>query len=222
MRLWKLLLFFLLIQINVLASDFVVIGDSHSCGSFGQSLADQLISQGHQVTIYCAVSSSPYHWVLGVNPKNQKCKTYSKARPEFVDCLPNGTVPTLDLILKQHPYSHVLVSLGTNSLVSNSTDIYYQQMNQRLAAHTCSWVGPPHLNPSQSKGFPPGRVQKLENNLFDFYLSLNLAVTSCKIIDSRPYTEPKTRGNQTTDGVHRTLEAGRFWSMQVLNYLKFF
>lgn len=199
------------------SASYLVIGDSHSCGAFGSKLADILAQPNNQVTLYCAVSSAPQHWVRGTNPTGMKCKTYSNSKPQFTDCVPNGKVPTLSSLLQLHANASVVVALGTNSLLSDTADSSYSELSSLLGNRNCVWVGPAHLNPAQSKGFPAGRVQSLENNLAAFYTSLTSKVGTCRLIDSRPFTRSGTVGYNTTDGVHRTREAGIHWALQVFN-----
>lgn len=212
-----ILSFVLIFSSYAFCANYLVIGDSHSCGAFGSKLADLLAQPNHQVTLYCAVSSAPQHWVRGTNPTGMKCKTYSNSKPQFADCAPNGKVPTLSSLLQQHANANVVVALGTNSLLANSADASYSQLSSLLTGRNCVWVGPPHLNPAQSKGFPAGRVQSLENNLAAFYTSLTTKVGACRLIDSRPFTRSGTVGYNTTDGVHRSREAGIHWATQVLS-----
>lgn len=198
-------------------ANYLLIGDSHSCGAFGSKLADLLAQPNNQVTLYCAVSSAPSHWVRGTNPSGQKCKVYSNRQPQYTDCAPNGKVPTLSSLLQANANASVVVALGTNSLMANAADASYTQLSALLNGRNCLWVGPPHLNPAQSKGFPAGRVQTLENNLAAFYNSLKTTVGTCRLVDSRAYTRTGTIGHSTTDGVHRSREAGIYWATQVFN-----
>jgi hypothetical protein len=215
-----ILSFVLIFSSSAFSANYLVIGDSHSCGAFGSKLANLLTETNNQVTLYCAVSSAPQHWLRGSNPNGQNCKIFSSSKPKFNDCLPNGKIPTLSSLLERHTNANVVVALGTNSLLTNSADATYSQFSSLLTDQNCVWIGPPHLNPAQSKGFPLGRVQTLENNLADFYTSLTTKVGSCRLIDSRPFTNSKTVGYNTLDGVHRTREAGIHWAMQVFSLIR--
>jgi hypothetical protein len=199
------------------SAEYLIIGDSHSCGAFGSKLADLLTQPNNKVTLYCAVSSAPQHWLRGTNPTNQKCKTYSNSRPQFTDCNAGGKVPTLSSLLQSHVNATVVIALGTNSLLSSTADASYAQLSSQLNGRNCIWIGPPHLNPQQSKGFPKDRVQQLENNLSGFYNSLKTSVGNCRLVDSRTFTRAGTVGHNTTDGVHRTREAGIYWAIQALS-----
>jgi hypothetical protein len=86
--------------------------------------------------------------------------------------------------------------------------------------NTCDWIGPPHLNPGQSKGFPPERIAKEEKNLNSFYDSMATSVDqSCNVVESREATAPGTPGYETVDGVHRTDSAGKYWSAAIVGQL---
>lgn len=196
----------------------LIIGDSLTCGPFGKQLFEQMNTGGRSVTLYCAVSSAPSHWVKGKTPKGQKCQTRSTAKPDLSPCEPSGQVPKLDSLLSRHPGAEVIVALGTNSLLDKKADANYKLMSDAVAAQGrgCKWIGPPHLNPSQSRGFPAGRLSSMEGNLSGFYESLQTSVgSSCELIDSRAATQSGTPGHQTTDGVHRTEDAGIAWAQSL-------
>lgn len=208
------------LSLQTFAASYVVIGDSHSCGGFGQRLlANKFGSAANTVKIYCAVSSAPSHWLTGHAPKDIKCQTSTSTQPAWRDCsTPGGTMPTAAQIISANPGARIVVALGTNSLMSPVVPASYKQLAQLIKQNnrSCVWIGPPHLNPAQSKGFPAGRVQILENNLNAFYADLYADVqTSCSMIDSRPLTQPQTPGYQTVDGVHRSSVAGVYWANQI-------
>ena len=222
MKKWLIVLF-LITGSAANATDILVIGDSLSCGTFGQYLVQQLTAWGHQVTLYCAVSSAPTHWLNGENPTGQQCQTRTSADLTLQLCGGTGQVPKLATLLSEYKGAAIIVALGTNSLLSPTADSTYDTMAKdvRTATSTCAWVGPPNLNPSQSKGFPAGRLQTEQNNLTSFYASLPAAVgVDCSLIDSRAATAAGTPGNQTVDGVHRTDAAGQYWVDQIATSLR--
>lgn len=211
------------------ASTYVVIGDSHSCGTFGsQLLANRFGRPGNpnSVTLYCAVSSAPTHWLNGKAPKDIVCKTATSAAPGLKDCsTPGGAMPTAAQIIAQHPGAEIIIALGTNSLMSSVVPASYKQLADLVKQnhHSCFWIAPPHLNPAQSKGFPAGRLEILENNLNTFYVDLYTEVrASCGLIDSRPATREGAVGFQTTDGVHRTPQAGVYWANEITKFFTWF
>lgn len=204
------------------AGEILLIGDSLTCGPFGKYLLQNLSARGNQVTLFCAVSSAPSNWLAGKNPSGQKCQTMSTRAPALVPCDGTGKIPRLSDILAAHKGSRILVALGTNSLLQPKADASYKRMAELVATNSssCDWIGPPHLNPSQSKGFPPGRIAKEEKNLAPFYESLAGAVEKpCHLIDSRNATVAGGPGNQTVDGVHRTESAGKYWADALTNQL---
>lgn len=214
---------FQMLSLNAFATSFVVIGDSHSCGGFGrQLLANKLGSAANTVKIYCAVSSAPTHWLTGHAPKNMKCQTATSAQPAWQDCsTPGGVMPTAAQIISGNPGAKIVLALGTNSLMSAAVPAQYKQLADLVKNNNraCIWIAPPHLNPAQSKGFPAGRVQALENNLNAFYGELYGDVKdTCAFIDSRPITQQGTPGYETSDGVHRSAAAGVYWANQVSRF----
>ncbi|MGZ3726175.1 MAG: hypothetical protein ACXWQQ_10245 [Pseudobdellovibrio sp.] len=210
------ILFFL--TLNSFAKEILVMGDSHSCGAFGRTLVEEL-SKKNNVTLYCAVSSAPNNWILGKNPAGQVCQTMSTGHLTPEDC--DSKMPTLSSLLAEHKESLVVVALGTNSLLSPSADKYYKQFADAIEENgqTCIWIGPPDLNPAESKGFPAGRIASMEENQEAFYSSLDSAVSgACKAINSRKYTDTSKEGQEghhTVDGVHRTPASGKYWGSKV-------
>lgn len=211
----KIFLLLFLIGLSAKAENILLIGDSHSCGSFGKNVVGRLSEQGNFVTLYCAVSSAPIHWVEGKNPSGQICQTMNSNHQTLQPCEPKGKMPALKDLLKVHKNSKVISALGTNSLMSSKADSSYQTMANQIKAsgQSCVWVGPPHVSPQQSKGFPQGRVALLESHLDSFYESLKVSVKNdCALLDSRNVTAAGKTASQTVDGVHRTPEAGLAWA----------
>lgn len=205
------------------AKSFLVIGDSLSCGPFGKYLIQDLTKNGNKVTLYCTVSSAPVHWLKGKNPPGQKCQMLTSDNPFLQGCNERAKIPSLQNILALYKNADVIVALGTNSLLSPKVDKSYKVMAKAISENgsNCYWIGPPHLSPSDSKGFPLGRIKIQESNLNSFYDSLSIAIDKhCNLIDSRGATIAGTPGHQTYDGVHRTESAGKFWVAQISNNFK--
>lgn len=204
------------------AEPILMIGDSLSCGPFGQDVLQNLSKAGNKVTLYCAVSSAPQNWLAGKNPGNQKCQIMTTDSPKPQLCGGNGQVPKLASILAAHRGERVIVGLGTNSLLSPKVDNSYHDMLKAIQANgsKCDWIGPPHLHASEAKGFTPSRIATEEKNLPSFYESLSETVEGhCNFIDSRDATAAGTPGNETGDGIHRTPAAGKYWADAIQNSL---
>ncbi len=200
------------------AKTILVIGDSHSCGSFGQRMVEDLSQLNNSVDLYCAVSSSASNWALGKNPKGQAC-SFRSTQSAPVLCSGNGQVPKLSWILGSRDYDEVVIALGTNSLGSSIVDSSHRELVQIVGAKQipCFWIAPPHLRPDQAKGFSANSLSMMNANLSKFYLALTHAVgAQCSVIDSRPITQPGQAGGETVDGVHRTLGSGRAWADAVV------
>lgn len=210
-----LLTLFLLSFAN--AGQVVVIGDSLSCGPFGEQLVRDLSASGDRVRLYCAVSSAPEHWLEGRNPGTNRCMTRASGsglRP----CAGDGRMPRLDSLLRTHRGARVIVALGTNSLGSPKPGSAYKRFSSLVgqSGAACDWIGPPHLNPSQARGFSTDRLAGMESNLRTFYPGLRQSVGgSCRVIDSRGPTARNTVGSATVDGVHRTKTAGVSWAKKL-------
>lgn len=216
----RLFLFFFILTFfnaSLFAKNILVIGDSHSCGSFGRTLSQELTANGNQVDVFCTVSSSPTHWLKRTNPPGQICQTWSSGQ-SAKPCREAGKIPSLEEILSQKKYDSAVIALGTNSLYSEKVDATYAELAQKIKEKikTCLWIGPPHLRPDQAKGFSAQNLTKFENNLPQFYKSLEKAVQSqCHLLSSFDITAAHHPANETTDGVHRGQTAGAEWGKEI-------
>lgn len=207
-----LLLFSFMFPGSVFARTLIV-GDSHTCGSFGRNLGTE-VAKKDGVVIYCAVSSHAGHWLNGATPSGQSC--FRLESPGFAKkpCGGNGQVPKLQTILEREKPTAVVMALGTNSLGSATAGPENAKLAELLNGTDCRWVGPPHLNAGEAKGFSPDRLAQMDANVNGYYRSLSGRVSSqCRLVDSRPSTRPGQPGNRTTDGVHRGDDAGRAWAL---------
>jgi hypothetical protein len=214
------MLFFIFSASIACAENILIIGDSLSCGPFGKHLVENLSHKGSQVTLYCAISSNPENWLKGKNPSGQICQTMTSSQATLSPCGGSGQTPSLALLLAKFKGSHVIVSLGTNSLLSPRADHSYRLMVQAIkdSGDECEWIGPPHLHASQSKGFPSGRVAIEESHLSSFYDSLANSVDGfCSLFDSRNSTVEGSPGHETVDGIHRNESSGKYWADHFTN-----
>lgn len=220
----KLLIALTLISFNALATEVLFVGDSLTCGAFGQGLT-RLIAQekefpSREITTYCAVSSRPEHWIDGKIPAGQTCQTMSTSQLVFRNCGANGRMPTFAELLNVNRPMIVIIALGTNSLESSHPSIGYSKMIGLIPNGTkLIWIGPPHLRPEQARGFSTARLKALEANLEGFYTNLKNILKDAPLLDSRPFTIRGTSGGETVDGVHRGTLAGHAWANSMLGLL---
>jgi hypothetical protein len=216
-----LILIILVPGFKLSAKNILIIGDSHSCGTFGSTLVKKLSEQNHFVEIFCTVSSSPLNWIQGTTPKGHICRTWV-ASGIRKSCQNNGNVPKLDWILVNKQYDSVIVALGTNSLGSNSIDPNYKLMVDKikLSTNSCIWIGPPHLRPDQAQGYSKKSLEQMDENLPSFYKSLGSAIgKTCHVINSLNITKKNELGSKTVDGIHRTSSSGVIWAESILDEL---
>jgi len=232
MRIFVLTALLSLTAASAHADRVLVIGDSLSCGHFGDNLIAGLSTQGHQVTMYCAVGSSPENWMNGHPARaSWPCEihTYDASRVGRQKTAPHveavktrncGGFPKLREILNSNPSDHVVIALGTNSL-PDGPDASYDRMLDAVAtsSRTCDWILPPHLEPGRAKSAAGRRdLAQKEAALWDsthhrpgrFYNQLESKLNHrCSAISSLAATAPGTDGNQTGEGIHATAKAGR-------------
>lgn len=211
------------------SENIVMVGDSITCGPFGERMLKNLENGGkNKVTQYCMIGSAPNHWIKGTQSGSKKnpqaCQTRSSASPAIKPC--RTATPKFENIVAQNPGARFVIALGTNSSVGPHADSFYSQMASlvKTAKSSCNWILPPHMNPSQSKGWAPGHVAKMEANLKTLIPEITAAVdngksTACATVSSFPATAGGTPGRGTTDGVHRTKTAGYYWADEIKDKL---
>ena len=220
----KLFLILFLISFQTLATDILLVGDSLTCGAFGQELT-KLIAQEKQfpsreITTYCAVSSRPEHWIEGKIPTGQICQTMSTSQLVFRNCGANGRMPTFSELINLNRPMVVIVALGTNSLENSRPSTGYSKMIELIPNGTkLIWIGPPHLRPEQARGFSTARLKAFEANLGSFYTNLKSILKDAPLLDSRPFTIQGSAGGETVDGVHRGTIAGQAWANSMLSII---
>lgn len=208
----KSFVFLLLFSLSARA-DVLFIGDSLTCGAFGQQLTRLIAQAGHPVTMYCAVSSRVEHWMRGSIPSGQICQTMSSSDLKLRACSGTDSMNALAALIDRHAPSVVLVALGTNSLEETRLSAAHRQLKELVTpTHSLVWIGPPHLRADQARGFSPARIARLETNLAGFYTGLGDLLTDSPLLDSRPLTTADLPAGDTYDGVHRGEAAGTAWA----------
>lgn len=215
-RAW-LLFSFTLLTTGAAGAKTLLVGDSHTCGHFGANLAPELAP----VVVYCAVSSHAGNWLNGTTPAGQSC--FRMESPGFTKkpCGGDGRVPKLAAVLEREKPDAVVMALGTNSLGGASAGAENARLAELLRGRDCRWVGPPHLNPAEAKGFSSARLAQMDANVDGYYRSLGERLDGrCRLVDSRPSTRPGQPGHRTTDGVHRGQNGGRAWALDIAARLR--
>lgn len=199
---------FFIIYCQVRAEQIVVIGDSHSCGDFGQRLVKNLAENGkNKVVMYCAGGLSTQHWLKGYNPPRSanKCYTYSDDNPKSKECLGTGELPPLEKILNgESKPNRVVVALGSNNLGMNALNSFAPFAKQiKKSGVSCHWIGPPALGAN-------GEIcRKHGHNLNKVIAAIESAAESiCEYVDSREVTSP----DSTPDCIHRYGKPARDWA----------
>ncbi|MBX3040957.1 MAG: hypothetical protein KF789_09655 [Bdellovibrionaceae bacterium] len=182
----------------------LIIGDSLTCGSFGDAMFEDLRSKGKEVHLFCTESSTAEHWLKGTNPKGKSCQTRAGSDSAKKKCQPGGNVPKLETLMAGLNPDQVVLALGTNYIGGSKKNEDASVALSKLATQNnkdCLWVGPPRST-----------KKVLEDGLDAFYNFLDERIQHrCSIVDSRDATAPGTAGAPTVDGIHRTKESGKKW-----------
>jgi hypothetical protein len=181
----KYLLFSLLLSTTVNA-DILFVGDSHTVGTFGQSLTRLL--EHNNYTVHTAAScGASFRWL-----SETQCGLWlhTTGQPDII--IDKGTPPSISDLVNYVKPTTTVVALGTNFVgYHDNVSISGTMAIIRLikeGGSQCVWIGPP-----DSKHYSHEQLNTV-------YRVLELATKDqCKLIDSRHYT--KYSG---TDGIHYT------------------
>jgi hypothetical protein len=208
------------------ADRILIVGDSLSCGHFGNNLIADLASQGHEVKMYCAVGSAPKNWIGGAPARAAwpcEVHTYSPAKVKVRKPSPHaeaiqssaceGGFPKFSKILADNTSDRVIVALGTNSL-PDGPDAHYDEMIDAIKVRnrSCDWILPPHLEPTRAKS-PAGRkdLARKDAALTSLYAVMAAKLKGrCGSVSSLAATAAGTPGHATGEGLHQTEAAGRY------------
>lgn len=171
----------------------LIIGDSHSVGTFGHTLTQ--LFESYQSTIevntIASCGSEPSWWLQA---KPVRCGFWQHFPDGHENDYMRGTTPMLtDLMTEIKPDMTVIV-LGTNLIPLNASDRRHgvqQMLNVVVNQHhsQCVWVSAP-----DSRKFSSQNLDEVYQTLAEL-----TSRNDCKLIDSRQYTHyPETGG----DGIH--------------------
>lgn len=171
------------------STDTLLIGDSHTVGSFGRALDGLLRERNQRVTTVARCGTSAHQWFSG---EGTSCG--------FWDRLADGTerrgleaeTPRIEGLLATEEPATVVIALGAN-LMGASGDFIRESVARLVGAvvvpgRRCVWIGPPHAR-AASDAERERVIQAIRAGIGE----------QCSFIDSRPHARyPDTGG----DGVH--------------------
>ena len=212
------------VEITTAAPRVLFIGDSLSCGPFGEAVQQHLARKfgPKNVAAYASCGSSPENWVPGEPAFYTKCgyRQVTPDRPPIFRTFANGKppratlTPKVDALVRRHRPTIIVVQQGTNWMdrnlsdaeISNHTDDFIRAARAPWVRQIV-WIAPPDHSALRKT---QGRIHRLINEAarrdrFD-------------VIDSRQltrYVPGKTGG----DGVHYNSESSRAWAARVNDIL---
>lgn len=212
---------------SFLGPSWLIIGDSHTVGGFGEGLRAGLVRElnNSNLHIYAATGSRFEHWSTGkwqdlhlgsleYTPQKNRTKYKGYVNPYW----------NFDAFLEKSNASHVVIALGTNDMAlyyqkhkkffqGVLKDEYFDKIKKYLSEKKikdCYWVIPTYVN---DKLFP-----RLFQDLF--YAQLTTAVQPyCQVVDSRkitfPNQETKLLYPTSKDKIHYLKKDGEYWGESV-------
>jgi lysophospholipase L1-like esterase len=170
---------------------FLLVGDSHTEGVFGDELDRLLRKSGAIVAGYGVGGSTPRWWMTG-----EKTPWGAVERTENGEVIRSEKIatPLLSVLLKKHRPNRVIVALGTNLIWKDTPESIREQVAQFLKlipeSATCIWIGPPLLGPKYRE-----KVKTVSN-----VLGTSLKNSICSYLDSFDVAKvPETSGS---DQIH--------------------
>lgn len=205
------------------SSDIVYVGDSHSCGCFGQNLDKSLRSLRNPVSqeplrvqSIATCGSSTHSWLLPTG-HTTSCGYRSCANDGNCHSSKDGRSDSLEQVLVDsgpRPRPKItVVALGSNMLKANldatMKDVTTFIQKIKSAGSQCIWIGPPQAALSfMSKDSYERFVERLD------------AITTnsgCRFINSNEKTARENLKDPM--GVHYSCDHGTAWSKKVFSEL---
>jgi hypothetical protein len=168
------------------------VGDSHSVGTFGQTLTSLLVKSLPQasVTTVASCGSSPGWWLKGTPTS---CGFWRHDANGTEESALKAATPKLDELIAAVKPKTIIVGLGSN-LVPLSADRRRAETEAMMAdvarkADNCIWIGPPDAR----------KFSREEINAVYVLLRELASNHGCALLDSRSYTQYPDKGG---DGLH--------------------
>ncbi len=164
----------------------LVIGDSHTAGTFGRAL-DLLLRTLPDTDVKtvgsCGLSPDGF-----LESKGTRCGYLEIDGEQMAFKKRKGSTPAIDALLVEHDPDLTIVELGANQIHTAMRDpegaaADIRALATRVLARSsrCLWVGPPYGAAAKK---PPQRIDHVYNVL------ASALPSGCSILDSRPQAQP--------------------------------
>lgn len=174
----------------------LVLGDSHTVGSYGITLENLLRDAGSDVTRVGVVGAAAYHYNTGKHSR-----------------LTYGRVGDFDAAIGR-PYDLAIVSLGTNDVTGWSAAEAARQIRtliDRINATTKVWVGAPSFSDTAASSYNPDYARKnLNARAQELWVELS-PVYGANAIDPRNATASYVQQKD----IHFGPKGGKAWAEYV-------
>jgi hypothetical protein len=202
----------------------LLIGDSLSCGAFGEAVQQHLARKfgPKNVAAFASCGSSPENWVPGQPAFYTKCG-YREAAPDRRPMLrdwvngkpPRATLtPKIDALVRRYRPTIVVVQQGTNWMDRNLSDAEISDHADDFIkaarapwVRQIVWIAPPDHSALRKT---QGRIHRLINEA--------ARRDRFEVVDSRQLTR-YVPGQTGRDGVHYNNEASRAWAARINDVL---
>ncbi len=181
----------------------LVIGDSHTVGSYGSNLHQLLKSTGAKVRSYAVVSTTAKQWADNNYKGYSSMKFIDEKGVSSFSVEKKGLAP----LKTEFQPNIIIITLGTN-MIDGSRHLSEAKTLAEMAAYgaTCYWVGPPKTTATDLKDQLVPFINKLEKMVEPF----------CTFINSVPLSDAD---KLSKDGIHYTPAGGKEWATNAFNKL---
>lgn len=187
----------------------LLVGDSHSTGTFKDGVLEVLATQADlEPAVYASCGSSPSGWFRDSKGKTYRstCGTFRREFGKKTGSTAAEAVPHLPDLISETKPDVVVVAMGTNQYpgtVAGAEPSMRKMLKATQAQGArCVWVGPPEV------GFIPVAKQKEFYSMFE-----RLArEEKCLLIDSRAHTDVAQTDSMKT---HYPGAPGKKWGIAV-------
>jgi len=168
----------------------LIVGDSHTAGTFGRALYDQLgVIKKEKLELRGSCGSIIHWWYTGHETSCGYLEIDSNGKSTL---LAQSKTPLIERLLENLKPNQIIIALGSNYLrgypeTTLTNDVKQLLRSIKESKTTCIWVGPPEMRKFRTE--LPAFVPKLEA----------LVKPACIFVDSRLFTHYPNQGG---DGVH--------------------
>ncbi len=164
-------------------SSVLIIGDSQSMGTYGDTLYSAFKNNGYITNKYAVCGSTPSYFTKGSPINSASCNAEYVYDDGTSDTPTSGSTPLLDTLIKEHSPALLVVTFASNMYGSSEETIQSSiaTFTEKLEGQNvnCYWVGPPQ---------GPRYDDLADYQQYKEIIKESAETGGCTFIDSEQYT----------------------------------